>query len=315
MRALLITTLIVLASAPARAEDIGVVVTGEATLQPQLVAQVAGWLRQHDQGVAAAALEPDAVNALIDCFVIEDEACARKLVETRAKVTTIVFVRVDAAAGPNGSRDVTLTGYWFAKGQPTITEKRTCEKCMDPPLRAATDDLMGALSRAGFHENGHCKLTSTPTGASIVVDGKNVGVTPWEADLAPGDHQVELHAGERSATRILTVRRGETTALEVPLPVPPPTPSHLVPIVVIGAGVAIAITGGIVYAQFEADDPARRPQPRDLADTHGLGIGIGVVGLAAIGAGVYLWIHAGATSTPVAAAVPGGATIGWAGRF
>src|SRR4051812_29146655 len=114
VKAVLIAALLVV-SAPARGDDIGVVVTGEATLQPQLVAQVAGWLRQHDHGVSASALEPDAVNALIDCFVIEDEVCARKIIEERAKAATVVFVRVDAAPGASGARDVTLTGYWFAK--------------------------------------------------------------------------------------------------------------------------------------------------------------------------------------------------------
>jgi hypothetical protein len=33
---------------------------------------------------------------------------------------------------------------------------------------------------------------STPTGATVAVDGRPVGVTPWTGDLLPGRHRVEL---------------------------------------------------------------------------------------------------------------------------
>src|SRR5690242_12538281 len=101
MRTLLPALAIVLAAATAQADDrtksdgaaAGVVVTGEATLQPQLVAQLEGWLREHGHPLVSSALEPDAINTLIDCFVIEDQSCARSLVEKRSKAATIVFAR------------------------------------------------------------------------------------------------------------------------------------------------------------------------------------------------------------------------------
>ena len=317
MRASLIVLFVILVSpARARADDVGVVITGEVTLQPQILSAVSDWLQKHEHGVAATALEPDAINALIDCFVIEDQACARKVIEERGKVATVLFVRVDSAAGPAGTHDVSLTGYWFAKGQPTISEKRTCERCADAQLRGAADDLMATLSRSNTNESGHVKVTSTPPGATVTLDGKPAGATPLEADVVPGEHQLELSYGERTAQRAVTVRRGQTTAVEVSLPAPPPpAPSHLVGNLVIGGGVALLVVGGIVYAQFEDADPNRRPEPRTLNDTHGLGLGLGIAGFAAVGAGVYLWLHPGATAAPVAALVPGGAAVGWAGAF
>ena len=61
---------------PPRRADIGVVVTGEATLQPQLLSHLESWLKRAAITVFSSALEPDAINTLIDCFVVEDLNCA-----------------------------------------------------------------------------------------------------------------------------------------------------------------------------------------------------------------------------------------------
>ena len=72
----------------ARAEgDVGVVVTGDNTMQPQLLALVEGWLRAHGHQVVASPLPPEATNKLIDCFVIEDTNCARKILTCRPAQT------------------------------------------------------------------------------------------------------------------------------------------------------------------------------------------------------------------------------------
>ncbi len=109
--------------------DVGVVVTGEATLQPQLAAQVEGWLKQRGHTVIASSLEPDAINTLIDCFVLEDLGCARKLVEKRAKSQTIVFARVEITPSEtDGTRTVSSVGYWLQKSHDAIAERRICQR-------------------------------------------------------------------------------------------------------------------------------------------------------------------------------------------
>src|SRR5262245_20203518 len=117
LRALLAVAFVSLATVPARADrGVGVVVTGEATMQPQLVAQLETWLRTHGHDLISAPLPPDAINALIDCFVIEDQACARKVVEKRAKSKSIVFAQVNVTSGATAlDRTVTLTAYWLEK--------------------------------------------------------------------------------------------------------------------------------------------------------------------------------------------------------
>jgi hypothetical protein len=142
----LASILVALSFSAARA-DIGVVVTGEATLQPQLAAQLEGWLKRRGHTVAVSPLEPDAINTLIDCFVIDDLNCARAVVEKRTTSRAIIFVR--AAIAPDessGSRNITIVGYWLQKGHETIGERRNCRRCTEEQLRVAADDLMHALA-------------------------------------------------------------------------------------------------------------------------------------------------------------------------
>src|SRR5512139_2546500 len=139
--------LFVLASSPAIAGtgDVGVVVVGEVTMQPQLAAQLEGWLRQHGHQLVPAPLPPDAINTLTDCFVIEDEGCARKVIEKRSKTQAVVFARIDLKAD-SADKTVTLTAYWFDKGHDPIAERRFCERCTDVTLRSTADELMAALT-------------------------------------------------------------------------------------------------------------------------------------------------------------------------
>jgi hypothetical protein len=138
---------VVLAAAATAHADIGVVVTGEATLQPQLASQLEGWLKERGHVVQASSLEPDAINTLIDCFVIDDIGCARAVVEKRAKAQTILFARIEMTPNrSDGSRDIAISGYWIAKGHEALQERRTCKRCTEKQMRAAADDLMLALA-------------------------------------------------------------------------------------------------------------------------------------------------------------------------
>ena len=143
----LIACLVVCLAAPAARADVGVVVTGEATLQPQLASQLEGWLKDRGHTVQPSSLEPDAINTLIDCFVIDDLGCARAVVDKRARAQTILFARVEMTANQtDGSRDIAISGYWLAKGHDTLQERRTCKHCTDKMMRTTADDLMLALA-------------------------------------------------------------------------------------------------------------------------------------------------------------------------
>nr|HEX4312458.1 PEGA domain-containing protein [Kofleriaceae bacterium] len=322
MRIPLVLLILVALATAARADnvEVGVVVTGEPALQPQLVAEIETWFHGHELTVIPGAIDPESINAMIDCFVVEDVGCARKIVDEHAKTAAIVFVRADASPGPGNSRDVTLTGYWFDKGQSNVfDEKRTCEKCTDEKARQVADGLAAALAAAGRHEIGRFHLTSSPAGARVAIDGKPVGATPSDGDLAPGDHEVEVTLGARTVKRMMTIRRGETTSIDVPLPAEAPPPSsrgsHLVPGVVIGGG-AVAVVAGIVLVAVNQDpDPHANPQPATLRDTKTGGYVLGGLGVVGVAAGVYLWMHVSADSAPTVALEHGGAIVGWTRSF
>ena len=271
MRTPITVLAILLAASTARADDAGVIVTGEATLQPQLAAELEGWLRQHGRTLVASPLEPDAINTLIDCFVIEDQACARNLVEKRAKSQAIVFARVDVTPNQkDGTRDVAIVAYWFQRGHDPFSEKRSCQRCTEPALRAAADDLMQALAY-------HATVTQDQLPAATPVQ-------PAPAPVAPDP------------------------------PVEEGGPSRLVPMTLVGVGAAALLTGVVLLA-IDEDPTPTGVQQATYRDTDTSGVVFGLAGAAAVGVGVYLWLHPSAGSAPVASVGRDGGTIGWAGRF
>lgn len=311
-RALLVLLVLALATATAAAGNVGVVVTGDPTMQPQLAAQVESWLRQHGHELVPSPLPPEAVNTLIDCFVIEDSSCARGLVERRAKTPTLLFARVDVTDNAaSGMRDVMVTAYWFDKGHDPVAERRTCEHCTDEMLRTTTDALMSALAGAQS-DQGRLTVTATPVGATVLVDGKPAGAAPVDLPLPPGAHRITCrHPGHRDVERTVTVASGETTPVTVEL-TPAAPPRSRMPYLVIAGGGALVLTGVVLYATSETDTGEKF----EYRDTRPLGLGVGVVGLAVAGVGAYLLLrHTPADSAPTVAVLPGGATVGWAGAF
>lgn len=161
---MLIAALASLATAgAAHAETVGIVVTGEATLQPQLASQLERWLHDRGRTYVPGALEPEAISTLIDCFVLEDLSCARGVVENRATSRSLVYARVEQDNNPDGTRNITVTGTWFQKGHETIAERRVCTQCTDQNLFATVDELMLALVAAPPLPTGAATTPTAPT--------------------------------------------------------------------------------------------------------------------------------------------------------
>ena len=319
-RALTIFAALIALAGAARAEGtVGVVVTGEPSMQPQVKSLIEGWLTSHGHQVTPSVLAADATAKLVDCFVLEDTSCARKLVEDKATSSKVVVARVDVGAGAAGQRDVTLTGYWFEKGSEPVAEKRVCDRCSDTNLVMAGDELMSALLGSANVTVGQLKLTSNPTGAQVVIDGKPAGATPLDLTLPAGTHQLSLSADGRSdAAKTVTIVKGQPTTLEValPLPLPPRRPSKkAIPLAVIGAGGALLVTGIVLYATSETDT-GEKPEYRD---TRALGAGVAIGGLVVGGLGVYLLVRAGRPAEPappVSMSIGrSGATLAWRTSF
>jgi hypothetical protein len=306
-----------LGTATARAEQVGVVVTGEAAMQPQLVNQLEGWLRKHGHQLVASPLPPDAINTLVDCFVIEDEGCARGVIEKRSKARAIVYARVDIAAGGDLEKTVTVLAYWFEKGKPAVAERRFCQRCTEATLRKTADDVIAALAKAGDKgSGGTLKLTSTPAGASCKIDGRTIGKTPLDEPITAGPHEITVVTEHhQSETRFVTVKPGETAVVDVALTADKPAGarSKMLPLVAMGAGGALLVTGVIRIAVDQDKGP---DEPPTIHNTAPAGVGFALAGVA-VAAGGYVWFRTISKRevAPVAAVSREGAYVGWVSRF
>lgn len=307
---------IVALTAPAHASEVGVVVTGESWLQPQLVAEVESWLGQHGHTLVRAPLPADAINTLNDCFVMGDQTCARNVVDKAARASSVLYARVDSHSNGSAAPDLTLTAYWFTRGHDTVTERKTCQRCTDQALRSAADDILKRLIGGG--DLGHVILKSQPPGARIAIDGNPpIGITPLDWDLPPGPHTIAMDKpGYRPGSRVVVVGSNRSDLVVLTLPADDDKDrggrsARMLPLgLMIGGGATLAIGAGLI-----AFSPGPDPGKRYYYRTWPAGIAVAAVGAAAAGVGAWLWFRSDEASMPVAAVTRDAAYVGWLGRF
>ncbi|HEX5062313.1 MAG TPA: PEGA domain-containing protein, partial [Kofleriaceae bacterium] len=226
--------------------DVGVVTTGEPMMQAPVLAQVQGWLQQHQYGLVAVPLG-DAANSFMDCFVMEDMGCAQKSFEKDSKASNLIYVRADLMAGQ--ARDFNLIAYWFVKGHEPVLQKRECHGCDDAKLGPIVGSLMTDLEKGISSTKGHLKITSVLGGVSVTIDNVSLGAAPLEHDLDPGPHEISfLHRGKVLETKPLKIEPGATVEMAAPtltIEAPPPAKqrSRALPVSLAVVGAALAVTG------------------------------------------------------------------------
>ncbi|HEY4242602.1 MAG TPA: hypothetical protein VGM88_22445 [Kofleriaceae bacterium] len=324
MRTLYLCLLTLAASAAvARADsDVGVVVTGDGVIQPQLTAQLNQWLEQHGYQLVAAPLPPDAVTALHDCFVLDDTDCARVLVGKRARSSTVIFANADVSKGERGMRNIKLTIFWFDKGKPARAENQLCDSCTDQSLRISADALMTQL--AG--DAGLVTLAPDRTCTRVEIDGKPIPSMANGFALAVGSHQVTCVRAHGPVTKAVAIAKGQTAVFDpgveptTPLPkIEQPTDegpafytkkSFAIGLTVVGGA---ALVTGVVLIAASPTDTGKTPTYRS---TRPPGIGVAIGGAVVGGLGAYLWVRAThAQSAPAVSIDNHGASVGWAGSF
>lgn len=276
MRALGLAVVAVLAATSMAHAEVGVVVTGEATLQPQLLSHLESWLQRHGHQVKSSALDPDAINTLIDCFVVADLNCAKAVIENRSKADAVVYARVEVAPAVDGLRDISLVGYWMQKGHETMAERRTCHHCTEKQMHGIADDLMLALA------------SQPPAGSHVHVPPPT---TVGQVSGEPAQEPTPMH--DEGAT-----------------------PSKAVPYTLVGVGVAAIIAGGVLIAIDEDPPASGvQPKTiRDTATAGVITLGAGAV-VTGVGAYLWYRSGHASSSAPVASVSHDGAVVGWAGRF
>jgi hypothetical protein len=267
--------------------DVGVVVTGDPNMQARVVDAVQRWVQDKKLALAAAPLGAAAAT-LVDCFVMEDMTCAKKVFAEHATAATVVYVRVDLASAQ--SKDYTLTVWWFTKGAEPVGDKRTCVQCDDTALAANVGALMEQLSRKGTSGKGRIKIASGGTPMTVKVDGTEIGESPIEREVDVGSHElVFVHAGEPVDVRRVGVDAGETVELTAPhiaddrRGAPGRRRSRVLPGALLVGGVVSAAVGGVLlyYGSLRGPD-----QPYVYKNATEIGLPLTIAGAFAVGAGI-----------------------------
>jgi hypothetical protein len=168
MRVALAWLVLVLLHAGARAEPVGLVVSGGdgASLHSDVEKFTTRLLKKLRFRLAPAPLDDDAITTIANCLVIEDSKCAQGVIDARSKSQSVVFVKIDVVPP---DRNVSFTTYWFVKGRAPGGLKDQCAKCKGdiwkPPLEQSVTSLKDQLGLVGD--------------APVVVE-KPVGPTPGE---------------------------------------------------------------------------------------------------------------------------------------
>jgi len=95
------------------------------------------------------------------------------------------------------------------------TATATTTAAPTPKTPPAVEPAAGRAGAAGRKAAGSVKVTTTPPGARVTVDGKPHGVTPVTVgDLSPGNHEVTLESSAGTVRRTVTVATNQTATLE-----------------------------------------------------------------------------------------------------
>jgi len=132
-------------------------------------------------------------------------------------------------------------------------------------------------------------VLSQPEAATVLLDGKPVGITPWTGETYPGKHRLaaslEGHASQERVVEVDAYEARDVSLVLVPLPKPAPTPAPLVlvepkrpgvsieTLVTIGTG--LVLLGTAIVAEAASD---QRGMSRTTAFFAGAGLGVSGVG-------------------------------------
>lgn len=175
----------------------------------------------------------------------------------------------------------------------------------DAEIAASAADEAAALDRRIPKVT--LRIQAPPSNARVYVDGTPVPATTSTIELDPGEHIVAAKAGDLLVQE-KTLQLGEGKETHHTVSFGPPQGGATVPIVVTGAGGALLLTSAILVALRESaisdiratcpDDVCPRSSQSDVESDRDranlyrpLALGLGIGGVVAAGAGVYLLLR------------------------
>jgi len=299
MRVIVAAIGVVVACASAHADTmrVGIVIAGEPALQSRVESQVQVWLHEHGYTLVPAPFDADARTTFLNCFVIEDLACARGVLEKRANADSIVFVRAELQA----KKDYTLTVYWAAKQHDPVVDKRPCKGCDDAKLRATLGEMLGGMATSTGIGRGRLVLDSNPSGVTVLLDGAEIGITPIERDVEPGEHRIRLvKGGQTIGEKVVTIEAAGRQQLTIPVVIPTDAPaptrvvvvhepsshSRTLPGLLIAVGIGALASGGVLLYYGHKGGP---DEPYVYNNATPAGAALSIAGGAGLVTGTILW--------------------------
>ena len=132
-------------------------------------------------------------------------------------------VVVGGVSAMGSSYDLTLTFLETFSGTPLAQVTRRCDVCTFAEIGRAVAVAGAELHRgaqAFFKTHALVEVQSSPTGATVTLDGVPAGRAPLRRLLAPGRHELKLtHPGHGPVTRVMALGPGQRqTVYEVLVP-------------------------------------------------------------------------------------------------
>ena len=319
-------------SSSARAGGFGLIAGGDEAKQPLVETELGPWLREAghaDVRIGPAALEPRQIAQVVNCFIIADQACAQPAVAT-GDLGGLLFVMVEVERDPAAGGDrIKITGWLYgAEGAPIAAQSLFCNDCRNDTLKPKLEELARLLFAAAASGSGRLSVLTRPAGASVLVDGEQIGVTPITRGLREGPHTVTLELpGHETITRKVTIKNDAESPIDVTLvrlDRGGKRGGSLKPLGYTALAIGgAAILGGAAMVILDprcevgSDSEACAPGKATYTSTQLPGLVAAGAGVVVVGLGGYLIYRDGARSKPRPVASVGSAAVvvGLAGTF
>jgi hypothetical protein len=294
---------------PAHAEPDVLVIGGTAAERGQLTAvrgAVENTLRKAGWSWPARPPSPREADSLLKC---EDSrspwTCIPATISglPAGDVERVFVLSVEARTTPDPMIVLTARVILVASPPAFVVRQRFCERCSTGQLVQAGEELTRELfgELAARASATAVAVTSEPPGADIRLDGSLAGTTPARLVTGPGKHLVTVTKPDFVfEVRTIELESGQSVAVDFLLraaaaaggpPIPPPVPAEprsfrVIPAAAIAAGTGLVAFGGVALYLGHLGGPTDRYRYTRATP---VGVTSIVLGLGAIGAGLYLW--------------------------
>ena len=323
MRWVVVVGVLVALAGVASAEDVRLIVSGDDGSVADLAEGAAtARLRALGHVVRKVPSGDPLARGFVECARLQSPGC--KL--TQADGTAFALVIELRATTVGGERRLDVTGWLLegSGGARLSSDQAVCEACDSSKVTQTIVGLTERLVKEGRARMGTTRLflRSTPTGAEVTLDDEVVGVTDTEYTTYPGAHRVTFRRdGFKDEVREIVAHPNARTEVAVALvdgkgspveaPARSPRSARTRGWVVAGAGLALAVTGGVLIAIDEDKGSGGTRQP-NVRDTALLGTAFVAAGALAGGLGGYwIWVDGGRSGPSESAH----ALLGVGGRF